>query len=94
MKWISLLESFGSLLVTLLVTIVVAESSYKDFSEINGKFVGNIPGWDDAWSQVWCVGLKIWFGQEFCRVPLDQNSGLISIKIQHEIFPAESTGGI
>ena len=24
----------------------------------NGKFVGNIPGWDNAWSQVWCVGLK------------------------------------
>ena len=23
--------------------IVVAESSYKDFWEINGKFVGNIP---------------------------------------------------
>ena len=45
--------------------IVVSESSYKDFWEINGKFVGNIPGWDDAWSQVWCVGLKIWVGQEF-----------------------------
>ena len=25
---------------------------------------------------------------------LDQNSGLISVKIQHEIFPAESIGGI
>ena len=42
---ISLLESFGSLLVTSLVTVtVVAESSYKDFWEIIGKFVGNIPG--------------------------------------------------
>ena len=45
--------------------IVVAEISYKDFWEINGKFDGNIPGWDDAWSQVGCVGLKIWIGQEF-----------------------------
>ena len=32
---------------------------------INGKFVWNIPGWDDAWSPVWCVDLKIWVGQEF-----------------------------
>ena len=30
----------------------------------NGKFVCNIPGWDDAESPVWCVGLKIWVGQE------------------------------
>ena len=26
----------------------VAESSYEDFWEINGKFEGNIPGCDDA----------------------------------------------
>ena len=37
--------------------IIVAESSYKDFWEINDKFVGNTSGWDDAWSQAWCVCL-------------------------------------
>ena len=52
MKWISLLESFGSLSDFISDFIVVAKSSCKDFWEINGKFVGNIPGWDDAWSQV------------------------------------------
>ena len=65
MKWISLLESFGSLSDFISDFIVVAKSSCQDFWEINGKFVWNIPGWDDAWSQVWCVGLKIWVGQEF-----------------------------
>ena len=65
MKCISVLESFGSLSDFISDFIVAAESYYKDFWEINGKFVGNIPGWDDAWSQVWCVGLKIWVGQEF-----------------------------
>ena len=65
MKCISLLESFGSLSDFISDIIVVEESSCKDFWGINGKFVGNIPGWDDAWSHVWCVGLKIWVGQEF-----------------------------
>ena len=45
--------------------IAVAESSCKDFWEVNGKFDGNVPGCDDVWSQVWCVGLQVWVGQEF-----------------------------
>ena len=48
MKCISLLESFGNLSDFISDFIVVAESSGKDFWEINGKFVGNIPGWDDV----------------------------------------------
>ena len=52
MKCISVLESFGSLSDFISDFIVVAESSCEDFWQINGKFVGNIPGWDDAWSQV------------------------------------------
>ena len=57
-KWISLLESLGSLIVTSFsgFIMVVAESSRKDFCDINGKFVGNIPGWDDFFevkSGVW-----------------------------------------
>ena len=65
MKCISILESFGSLSDFISDFIVVAESSCKGFWEINGKFVENIPGWDDARSQVWCIGLKICVGQEF-----------------------------
>ena len=45
--------------------IAVTESSCKDFWEVNGKFDGNVPGCDDVWSQVWCVGLQVWVGQEF-----------------------------
>ena len=65
MRCISLLESFGSLSDFISDFIGVAGSSCKDFWVINGKFVGNIPEWDDVWSQVWCVGWKIWVGQEF-----------------------------
>ena len=65
MRCISLLESFGSLSDFISDFIGVAGSSCKDFWVINGKFVGNIPEWDDVWSQVWCVGLKIWVGYRF-----------------------------
>ena len=65
MKCVSLLESFGSLSDFISDFVVAAESSCKDLWEFNRKFVGNIPGWDDAWNQVWCVGLKIRLDNNF-----------------------------